>query len=137
MSQRALRELAKFGSGLIAADLATNIWFVYSGLLPITSMGITFDESMILPAIIFDAGLLAVLIHYGWHIGKIPALRERSYLLIVGTLFAFVAAAHFGRIIFGIDVTLVDWVMPHWLSWMTVGVTTYLSYMSFRLAVRR
>lgn len=137
MSHRTLRELAKFGSGLVAADLATTIWFVYSGLLPVTSFGVTFDETMIWPAIIFDAGLLAVLIHYGWHIGKIPALRERTYLMVAGTIFAVVAAAHFARILFSMDLTLMDWTAPHWLSWIAIVATTYLSYMSFHLAVKR
>jgi len=137
MSQKTLRELAKFGSGLVAADLATVIWFAYSGLLPITSFGITFDEAMIWPAIIFDAALLVVLVHYSWHIGKIPALRERTYLTIAGIIFGIVAAAHFARVLFQIDLSIMDWTAPHWLSWIAVIATTYLCYMSFRLAIRR
>lgn len=137
MSHRTLRELAKFGSGLVAGDLATTIWFVYSGLLPITSLGVTFDETMIWPAIIFDAGLLIVLIHYAWHIGKIPVLRERSYLIIAGTIFGVVAAAHFSRIFFSMDLTLMDWTAPHWLSWIAILVSAYLCYMSIHLAAKR
>ena len=137
MSQKTLHELAKFGSGLVAADLAATLWFAYSGLLPITFFGITFTENMIWPAIVFDTALLGVLIHYGWNIGKIPALRERSYLLIAGTVFGIVALAHFWRIFFAIDLIVLDWVIPHWISWTATIVTAYLSYMSFHLAVRR
>lgn len=137
MSQKTLHELAKFGSGLVAADLATTLWFAYSGLLPITSLGITFTENMIWPAIVFDTALLGALIHYGWNIGKIPALRERSYLLLAGTVFGVVALAHFWRILFEVDLVVLDWAIPQWISWTATIVTAYLSYMSFHLAVRR
>lgn len=136
MTHKTMQDLAKFGSGLVAADLATTIWFAYSGLLPITSLGFTFTENMIWPAIIFDTALLGSLIHYGWNIGKIPALRERSYLLLSGVIFSIVALAHFWRVLFQADLVIMDWIAPHWLSWTVVIVTAYLSYMSFRLAVR-
>lgn len=136
MSHRSLREFAKFGSGLVAADLATNIWFAYSGLLPITTFGITVTEEMLYPSIVFDVALLAFLIHYGWHIGKIPALRERSYFLFAGALFGAIAIVHFARILFSVDVAVMGWAAPHWLSWIATGATTYLAYMSFRLATR-
>jgi len=64
MSQRTMHEVAKFASGVVAADLVTNIWFAYSGLLPITTMGITVTESMLWPAIVFDVAALAFLVHY-------------------------------------------------------------------------
>lgn len=137
MSHKNLRDLAKFGSGLIAADLATTIWFAYSGLLPITSMGITFTETMIWPAIIFDTALLGLLIHYGWNIGTIPALRERTYYLMVGFVFTIVAIVHFARILFDMDLVFMNWEAPHWLSWIATGVTTYLAYMSFHMSVKR
>lgn len=137
MSHKNLRDLAKFGSGLIAADLATNIWFLYSGLLPVTTMGITVTETMLWPAIVFDVAALAFLFHYGWNIGNIPSLRERSYLTLAGLVFGAVAVVHFARILFDIDISIMGWAAPHWLSWIAVAVTTYLSYMSFRLMIRR
>lgn len=137
MSQKTLRDLAKFGSGLVTADLATNLWFAYSGLLPITTLGITVTESMVWPAIVFDVALLGVLIHYGWHVGTIPALRERSYFTLVGLVFGAVAVVHFARVFFAMDLVVMGWAAPHWLSWIATVVTAYLAYMSFRLAVRR
>lgn len=131
-----MRELAKFGSGLVAGDLASLLWFTYSGLLPITTLGVTFTSDMVWPAIVFDAALLGVLIHYGWHIGSIPAMRERSYLMIAGIIFAIVAVAHLARVFFHFDVVIMGWEAPHWISWIGTIVTTYLSYMSFRLALR-
>lgn len=137
MSQKNLRDLAKFASGAVTADLATSIWLAYSGLLPFTTLGITITEPMIWPAIVFDAALLGFLIHYGWHIGTIPAIRERSYFLVAGLIFGTVAVVHFARILFNIDIVFYEWSAPHWISWIASIVTVYLSYMSFHLALRK
>lgn len=136
MHHRNLRELAKFGSGLVAADLATTLWFAYSGLLPITTLGITVTESMVWPAIVFDVAMLALLVHFGWRIGDIPSLRERTYLLFAGLVFGIVALAHFARILFDMDLVVMGWEAPHWLSWTATAVTAYLAYMSLHLAAR-
>jgi hypothetical protein len=136
MHHRSLRELAKFASGLVAADLATTLWFAYSGLLPVTTMGITMTETMVWPAIVFDAAALAFLVHYGWRIGDIPSLRERSYLLLAGLVFAAVAIVHFARILFDIDVNVMGYEAPHWISWTASIAAAYLSYMSLHLAAR-
>lgn len=136
MHHRNLRELAKFASGLVAADLATNIWFAYSGLLPITTMGVTVTDTMIWPAIVFDVAALAFLVHYGWRIGDIPSLRERGYLMLAGLVFSAVAIVHFARILFDVDVAVMGYEAPHWISWIATIATTYLAYMSFHLATR-
>lgn len=136
MHHKNLRELAKFASGLVAADLATAIWFAYSGLLPVTSFGITFTDAMIWPAIVFDVAALAFLVHYGWRIGDIPSLRERSYLMLAGLVFAAVAIVHFARVLFQVDIMVMGWEAPHWISWTASAVSAYLAYMSFHLATR-
>ena len=136
MHHRSLRELAKFAAGAVATDLATNIWFLWSGLLPITTFGVTVTEAMIWPAIVFDMAALAFLVHYGWRIGDIPSLRERSYLLLAGLIFAAVAIVHFARILFDVDVVVMGTEAPHWISWTATAVSAYLSYMSLHLAAR-
>lgn len=136
MSHKALRDLAKFASGVVAADLATSIWLAYSGLLPFTTMGITITEAMIWPAIVFDVAAIAFLIHYGWKIGDIPSLRERGYLVLSGLVFGTIAVVHFARILFDIDVAVMGFEAPHWISWTASAVAVYLSYMSFHLAAR-
>ncbi len=136
MHHRNLRELAKFGSGIIAADLATNVWFLFSGLLPITTMGMTVTEQMLWPAVVFDIAILAMLVHYAWNIGHIPALRERSYLLLAGIVFLVVAVAHFAHILVGLNINVFGYEVPHWLSWTASAVAAYFAYMSLRLATR-
>lgn len=136
MKHRTLHELAKFGAGLVTGDLIMNLWVAHMGYYPIDFLGFTFTEGIVLPTIIFDAALILILIHYGWNIGKIPALRERTYLMIVGIIFAIVAAAHLVRVFFAIDLMIMDYQVPLWLSWIGTAVVAYLSYMSFRLALR-
>lgn len=131
-----LHELAKFGSGLVAGDLIMNAWVAYMGYYPIDFLGFTFTSDIVVPTLVFDAALLVILIHYGWHIGKIPALRERSYLLIVGAVFSIVAAAHLVRVFFSVDLVIMEYQIPLWLSWVGTAVVSYLAYMSFRLALR-
>lgn len=131
-----MHEVAKFASGVVAADLVTNIWFAYSGLLPLTIMGVTVTESMIWPSIVFDVAALAFLVHYGWKIGNIPSLRERSYLMLAGLVFGSIAAIHFAHVLFSIDVMVMGYEAPHWISWTASVVSAYLAYMSFRLATK-
>lgn len=136
MSHKTLHELAKFGSGLVAGDFIANAWIAYMGYYPIEFLGWTFTSDIVLPTLVFDAALFLILVHYGWHIGKIPALRERSYLLIAGIIFGIVAAAHLMRVFFQADLVIMDWMVPQWISWVGTIVVAYLAYMSFRLAVQ-
>lgn len=136
MHHKTLHEIAKFGAGLIAADFLTIVWMANAGLFPIDFLGRTFTADIVLPAMVFDAALFLILVHYGWHIGKIPALRERTYLLFAGIVFGIVAVAHLMRVFLGVDLVIMDWSVPLWLSWVGTAVTAYLSYMSLRLAMR-
>lgn len=131
-----MHEIAKFASGLVVGDFLSNAWLAYMGYYPIDFMGWTFTADMILPALVFDAALFLILVHYGWNIGKIPALRERSYLMLAGIIFTVVASAHVLRVFFNIDLVIMDWAAPLWLSWIGTAVAAYLAYMSFRLAMR-
>lgn len=136
MKHQTLHEFAKFGSGLVAGDFLANSWIAYMGYYPIEMWGWTFTSDIVMPTLIFDAALFLILVHYGWNIGKIPALRERSYLLLAGGIFGVVAAAHLLRIFLSVDLVIWDYEIPHWLSYVGVAVTAYLSYMSFKLATR-
>lgn len=134
MHHKKLHELAKFASGLVAADLIWLLWSAHQGLFPLEFLGIIFTESILIPAIIFDVILLCILVHYSWNIGSIPTLRGRNYLRITGVLLGIVAFAHLARVFVGAEVTIAGWEVPLWLSWLGTAVTAYLSYMSFHLA---
>ena len=136
MKNSSLHEIAKFAAGLVAADFLWLLWFSQQHLSSIAFFGMSVTSAMLLPNLIFDLALFIILVHYAWHVGKIPAVRERSYIFIVGVIFTLVAVAHFWRIFTGADLMLGDWDAPVWLSWFGVAVTTYLAYMSFHLAAR-
>ena len=136
MNKRLLQEVAKFAAGLVAADLLTLVWLASSGMMPVHLLGVSIDPSMILPNAVFDLALLFVLIHWGWHIGKIPAPREHTYLLVVGIIFSVVALAHLWRLFAAGSLNLMGWDVPLWLSWFGVALTAYMAYASFRFAIR-
>lgn len=136
MKNSSLHEVAKFAAGLVAADFLWLLWFSQQHLHSIAFFGMTVTSDMLLPNLIFDLALFIMLVHYAWHVGKIPAMRERSYVFIAGVIFTIVAIAHLWRIFTGADLMLGDWDVPVWLSWFGVAATTYLAYMSFHLAAR-
>ncbi len=135
MNRRSLQEVAKFAAGLVAADLITLVWLAQTSLLPVHFMGLDFGASMVIPGVVFDLALLLILIHYGWHIGKIPAPREHTYLLVTGCIFTVIAVAHLWRLFSTGELVLMGWAVPLWLSWFGVAITAYLAYASFRFAV--
>ena len=137
MKNYSLHEIAKFASGLVAADFLSLIWF--STQPHVTSMhgaGMTFTQGMLLPGLVFDIALFLMLVHYGWNVGQIPRIRERTYLMVAGVIFTIVAVVHIWRVFFGITVEIDGWTLPLWLSWIGVLITTYLAYTSFHLAAR-
>ncbi|MBU6231751.1 MAG: hypothetical protein KGI45_02920 [Patescibacteria group bacterium] len=135
MKHQKLHDLAKFAAGLVLADFICGWWMSTSNLLPQNFLGATITSSMILPWMIFDAALFIILVHYGWHIGRTPTLRTRTYFAFVGTIMGIVALAHLVRLFSSAEVNIAGWIVPLWLSWIGVAVAAYLSYMSFRLAV--
>jgi hypothetical protein len=83
---------------------------------------------------IFDIAVFIVLVHYGWHIGKIPRPNERNYMVIAGIIFTLIAAVHVVRLFLNVNVAIGGWEAPIWLSWVGVLVSIYLAYASFVFA---
>ena len=129
--QSGWREVAKFGSGLVAGDFIAQWWFYQQNLLPIKFLGITFTTNMIAPGLLFDFALFLILVHYGWSLGKMPRPKERTYLFVVGVLFTAVAIVHLLRVFSGANLVLLGWSAPLWLSWLGTIITSYLAYASF------
>jgi hypothetical protein len=136
MRKQTLQDLSKFAAGLVAGDIFWLVWVSQQGLLPIQTFGVTITPDIVLPAFLFDLALIIFLIHYGWHIGKIPLLRERAYMLTAGGIFGAIAAAHLLRLFSSATINISGVDIPLWLSWFGVAITTYLSYASFRFALR-
>ena len=131
-----LREVAKFAAGLVAADFLWVLWFSQQHIRSVQFFGATITAELILPMLVFDIALFLMLVHYGWNVGEIPAMRERSYIFLAGGIFSFVSLMHLWRIFTGADLVIGTWDAPVWLSWFGVVVTTYLAYMSFHFTAR-
>lgn len=107
-------------------------------MLPLSFMGATITNATVLPVVLFDAMLALILVHYGWGIAlPVRTVRERTMLYAIGILFAAVALLHWVRIAFGLPLYLGTLLIPVWLSWIAVIITTYLSYISFHFALLR
>jgi hypothetical protein len=137
MKSNTLHEVAKFASGLVLGDFLALWWLAMHHGFPMTFLGMHFTGEMVMPSLIFDAALFIFLVHYGWHIGKTPFLRERTYLMVAAVVFGVVAAAHLIRIFTNTDLIIAGFDVPVWLSWIGTAATAYLSYMSFHLAVKQ
>ena len=61
-------------------------------------------------------------------------MSQRTFSFVAGTVFGLVALAHVLRIVFGWSVTIQDFSVPMWASWIAVVVMGYLAYQAFRLA---
>ncbi|HEC93880.1 MAG TPA: hypothetical protein ENI56_00715 [Candidatus Kaiserbacteria bacterium] len=133
-----LRELAKLLTGVVLADATAIVWMAGIHMLPLSFMGATITNATVLPVVLFDAMLALILVHYGWGIAlPVRTVRERTMLYAIGILFAAVALLHWVRIAFGLPLYLGTLLIPVWLSWIAVIITTYLSYISFHFALLR
>lgn len=136
MRNHPLHEIAKLAAGLVAADFLWMLWFSQQKIKSAQFFGMTITPEMILPSLIVDIALFIILVHYAWHVGKIPQIRERNYIIIAGSLFTVISIAHLWRIFTGADLVIEGYSMPLWLSWFGVAVTSYLAYASFHLSTR-
>ena len=64
-------------------------------------------------------------------------MSKNAFLRIAGAVFGVVAIAHLLRIFMALPVTIGDWAVPIWASWLAVIVVGGLSYMGLRLASAR
>ncbi len=135
MHKHTLRELSKFASGLVAADLLCWLWLYSSGLLPRTFLGIYIDYQRSVLGMIFDIILLAILIHLGWNTKDKPRTKgEHRFHIAAGVIFTIVALLHLSRILFGWQLVIGSWHVPYWINGLGVVITAFLAYASFGLA---
>ena len=132
-----LRELAKFFSGLIFADILFGL--CVGGGLGYGSLflGIPLVEPLINIWIILDVVLFLLLVHYAWRITRPPSPAHRIFYITVGCLLSIVALAHFFRIIFSVPLVIGNLAIPSWISVVGALITGFLAYASFHFAQRK
>ena len=130
-----LKEIAKFTSGLVAADFICGAWLHSVNLPPINFLWTVWSPRAISMWMIFDVVLFLVLINYGWHSEiKNPSIKHKTYFIIVGLITGAVAIIHLARVITGFGADISGWNVPLWFSWVGVLVAGFVSYASFRFA---
>ena len=137
MRKQTLREIAKFASGLIAADFLCGLWLYFSGPVPISFFGVVFTRPQIILWMIFDAIVFLFLINYAWRMeDRSRTGGERLFHNFAGVVFTLVALLHLSRIIFGWQLIFGSWSAPYWLNGLGVVVTGFLAYASFHFGRR-
>jgi hypothetical protein len=132
-----LHEAAKFCAGLVTADFFTQWWLMSQPFDAAQFLGISVTKEMLGPAMLIDVFLFLILIHYAWHVGKLPRVKERVYFVFAGAIFTVVCLAHLARVLTGAEFVIFGWYVPVFLSWIGIVVSFYLAYASFHLAGRR
>lgn len=133
-----LREIGKFVSGLVAADLLIGLWVLVMGGLPQYVLGVWITQQSALLWTGFDIFLLLVLVHYAWHPKEFePHTSSRTLFVIIGIITGVVAIVHFLRLVFGWSFIVGGWEAPMWFSWVGLIVAVYISYTSFHLSAKK
>jgi hypothetical protein len=132
-----LHEAAKFCAGLVTADFFTQWWLMSQPFDAAQFLCISVTKEMLGPAMLIDVFLFLILIHYAWHVGKLPRVKERVYFVFAGAIFTVVCLAHLARVLTGAEFVIFGWYVPVFLSWIGIVVSFYLAYASFHLAGRR
>ncbi len=61
-------------------------------------------------------------------------MSNRNYLLVSATLFLLVSAAHLIRLLYALPVTVENYAVPMYMSWIGFLVPAVLAVWAFRLA---
>ncbi len=129
-----LREIAKFLSGMVAADMIIGIWMLASQSP--SFFGIAFTIPFLCAWLVVDVALLLVLIHYAWRVHLPGRHPRRVFLYSTGWIFAVLAAIHFLLIVFGVPLVVGPIIIPYWSNVFGTVITGFLSYIGFAFARR-
>ena len=64
-------------------------------------------------------------------------MNQTNFSLTAGVVFGLIALCHVLRVVFGWSLTVQDFSVPMWPSWIAVIVMGYLAYEGIRLARKR
>lgn len=61
-------------------------------------------------------------------------MKQKSFIKVVGLIFAVIATLHLARLVLGWSAVLGTFAVPTWASLVAAVVAGYLSYNAFRLS---
>jgi len=135
---RRIREVSKFLSGLVAANILVGLWMGPVRGYTDMFMGFTLPYGLANAWIIFDLVVLAFLIHYGWHVELPESKHPRRILFgLMGCVFYLFAVLLLLQVVGSVAIEVGGLAVPYWLSTVGVLVTGFLGYSSFHFARRK
>ena len=60
-------------------------------------------------------------------------MKPGAFLLVSSSIFAVIALLHALRLIYGWKVTMGEWIVPVWVSWVGLFIAGYLACQGFLL----
>jgi hypothetical protein len=63
-------------------------------------------------------------------------MRQKTFSLVVGLIFLFVAVMHVLRLALKWEVVLNGWSVPMWVSWLALVVAGFLAFEGLKLGGR-
>jgi hypothetical protein len=64
-------------------------------------------------------------------------MKQGVYLLVTSSMFALIALLHALRLFYGWKVTMEQWTVPVWVSWIGLLIAGYLACQGFLLKKRQ
>lgn len=55
-------------------------------------------------------------------------MSPKNYHLVSGIVFLVIAVLHLARIVYGWEASIGGWLVPLWLSWVALVISSYLAY---------
>ncbi|MDO8474307.1 MAG: hypothetical protein Q7S62_02085 [bacterium] len=59
-------------------------------------------------------------------------MNQKTFSLVVGTIFLLIGFLHVARIVFGWEAQIAGWQIPMWVSWPAVAAALYLGFQGVR-----
>ena len=58
---------------------------------------------------------------------------QKQFSLVAGVIFGIVFVLHAMRLVFSWAAKIAQWMVPAWMSWVALVVSSYLAYTGFKL----
>ncbi|MBI4080033.1 hypothetical protein HY414_02300 [Candidatus Kaiserbacteria bacterium] len=59
-------------------------------------------------------------------------MNHKTYMQVSTAIFGLVALLHLGRVLFGWEMTIGEWMVPVWASWAGLVVAGFLAYTGYK-----
>lgn len=59
-------------------------------------------------------------------------MNHKTYMSVSTAVFGLVAVLHLARVLFGWDMTIGEWMVPVWLSWVAIVAAGFLAYTGYK-----